>query len=98
MITGMTSTVAMMGPVGALGAIQAEMVSVAAANGVTSAAILPPGNEGASARALANQVGNAAMFTTHFMLGMKEMMELIPTLSSAAVAHEAAGIAGAKLF
>ncbi len=93
---GIHSTEAMGGTIGVLGAIQAQIASAAAANGATAAAVIPAGNEGASARALLNQNANAAMFAKDFSLGLKEMMELLPTLTAATVTTEATAIAGAQ--
>ena len=95
MLFGINSTAGMVGSAGVLAAIQAQMAATSAANGVAAAALRPPGNEGASARALASQHVNAAMFETNFALGLKEMMELIPTLTAASAATEATAVAGA---
>lgn len=97
-LIGMHSTEAQMGSVGVLGAIKAQLLAGAAANGATAAAVLPPGNEGASARALANQSANAATFAANFALGIEEMLKLIPTLASASVTHEITALDAAKRF
>ncbi len=96
MTTGMVSTPAAVGSAGALGAIQAQLAAMTAANAACQATALPPGLDGASARAVAQQLASAATFEANFLAGIEQMTELASTLVSAATAYDikdAAGVA-----
>lgn len=95
MLQGMVSTPAAMGSAGVLGAIQAQLMGMSAANGASATALVPPGLDGASSRALAQQVASAGVFETNFLLGLEQMMELSATLGIASTTFDAVDALGA---
>jgi hypothetical protein len=97
-IVGIATVPGMVGTVGALQGIQAELAAMAAANQGTSAAVLPAGAEGASALATAKHQATAADFAAQFELGLEQMMELSSTIQSASVAHVIADVGSAAAF
>lgn len=95
MLQGMVSTPAAMGSAGVLSGIQAQLMAMSAANGASATALVPPGLDGASSRALAQQVASAAEFETNFLLGLEQMMELSATLGIASTTFDAVDAMGA---
>ncbi len=95
MLQGMVSTPAAMGSAGVLGAIQAQLMAMSAANGASATALVPPDLTAASARALAQQHASAAVFETNFLLALEQMMELSATLGIASTTFDAVDALGA---
>jgi hypothetical protein len=85
-IVGMASLPGMAGSVGVLQGIQASLAAMTAANSAAAAAVVAPGNEGASALAMAKQQANAADFGSMFGMGLEQMIELSTTLQAATTA------------
>lgn len=95
MLQGMVSTPAAVGSAGTLSAIQAQLAAMSAANAACSSMTIPPGLDGASARAVVQQLASAASFEANFLTGIEQMAELSATLVAASAAydvHDAAGV------
>jgi len=95
MLQGMVSTPAAMGSGAVLSGIQAQLMAMTAANAGSSTALTPPGLDGASARAVAQQIASATVFQTNFLLGLEQMMELSSTLGIAATTFDTVDALGA---
>ena len=80
MKSGITSHATMAGSIGAVGALEAEMLATAAVTGAAGSAVVPSGSESASALASANTVASAQDFTaklqdaTAQMRGLNEVL------------------------
>jgi hypothetical protein len=93
---GIVSNAGLQGSLAALQAIHAQLMATSAANGATAVAITPPGNEGASARAVAMQMSNAAQFSSMFALGLEQMQEEFTSMATHSAAMFAADAIGAS--
>lgn len=95
MLQGMVSTPTAMGSAAVLSGIQAQLMGMSAANAGSFAAVEPAGLDGASARAMVQQLASATEFETNFMLGLEQMLELSGTVGIAATSYEAIDAIGA---
>jgi hypothetical protein len=91
----MVSTPAAMGSAAVLSGIQAQLMGMSAANSGSFAAVVPAGLDGASARAVVQQLASASEFEANFMLGLEQMLELSGTVGIAATSYEAIDAIGA---
>lgn len=76
--------------------IQGTLAGVTAATTTAANTITPPGGEGASARAVAQQMMNVDQFAAMFTLGLEQLQERIATtdmFQGSAMATEAANAA-----
>lgn len=96
-IVGMTSLAGMGGATAALQGIHAQLTAMTAANTAAAAAVTPPGNDGASAFAMAQQQTNAAEFAAQFAIALEQMQELLVTLQAATTATAITDSANAAL-
>lgn len=95
MLQGVVSAPAVMGSAASLAAIQAQLMAMSAANSASAAAVEPPGLDGASARAVAQQLASATEFEANFLLGLEQMMELSGTLGIVGTTFTAVDALGA---
>lgn len=95
---GIASNAGLLGSIAALNAIHAQLMAATAANGATSVSITPPGNEGASVRAVAMQMSNAAQFTSMFTAGLEQMEEEFAAMATHSAALFAVDAANATAF
>lgn len=95
MLQGMVSAPAAMGSAAVLSGIQGQLMAMNAANSASFAAVMPAGLDGASARAVVQQLASATEFETNFMLGLEQMLELSGTVGIASTSYEAIDAIGA---
>lgn len=77
--------------------IQGTLASVTAATSSAAATITPPGGEGASTRAVGQQMANVEQFAAMFTMGLEKLQERIVAtdmFQSVASGTEAANAAG----
>lgn len=95
-IVGIGSVPAMAGSVAVLQGIQAQLGAMTAANSAVAASVVPAGNEGASALAMAKQQMNAAQFAAAFGAGIEQMLELSTTIQAASASTVATDLGSAR--
>lgn len=87
-IVGMTSLPGMAASQGAFSAIEAELTAFLATNTAAGMSIMPPGMEGASAFAMAQQQANLVTFATNALAGITAFQQFIATVGAATTATE----------
>ncbi|MUL61038.1 hypothetical protein B5P44_00360 [Mycobacterium sp. CBMA 213] len=87
-VVGMTSFAGMAGSTAVLEGMQAQLAAFAAANTAAAAALTPPGSEGASAVAMAQQQASEGEFAANFALALEQMTEFNGTLTAASTATQ----------